>query len=79
MEHDLGDHSFMNTASEESGMEIVRYLERLAKHNYPAFEPLKHVEWIIHSYNDHAAPIMMERLRNIGLGVLWIPFGTEKK
>ena len=75
LEHDLGEHPYMNTASEESGMEIVRYLEKLAKHSYPEFKPLLSVKWIVHSYNEHAAPIMIERMRNIGLDVEWIPFG----
>ena len=79
LEHDLGEHSYMNTASEESGMEIVRYLERLEKHSYPEFEPLKKIEWIVHTWNEHAAPIMVERMTKIGLNVEWVPFGTEKK
>lgn len=79
LEHDLGEQPFMNTASEESGMEIVRYLENLAKHGYPEFKPLKKIEWIVHSYNGHAAPIMVERMTNIGLNVRWVPFGLEKK
>ena len=75
LEHDLGEQPFMNTASEESGMEIVRYLENLAKHSYPEFEPLMSVKWVIHTWNGHAGPIMVERLRNIGLDVEYKPFG----
>ncbi len=79
LEHDLGEQPYMNTASEESGMEIVRFLERIAKNYAPEFQALQDVRFIIHSYNEHAAPIMVERLLNIGLNVEWIPFGTEKK
>lgn len=79
LEHDLGEQPYMNTGSEESGMEVVRYLERLEKHSYPEFAPLKKVEWIVHSYNEHAAPIMVERMTKIGLSAKWIPFGMEKK
>ncbi len=79
LEHDLGEQPYMNTASEESGMQIVRYLERLAKHSYPEFRPLLSVRFVVHTWNDHAGPLMVERLRNIGLDVEWIPFGTEKK
>ena len=75
LEHDLGEQPFMNTASEESGMEIVRYLENLAKHSYPEFEPLMSVKWVIHTWNGHAGLIMVERLRNIGLDVEYKPFG----
>ena len=78
LEHDLGEQSYQNTASEESGMEIVRYLERLAEHSYPEFKPLLGVRFIIHSYNEHASPIMVERLTNIGLDAEWVPFGTTK-
>ncbi len=79
LEHDLGEHPYQNTASEESGMEIIRYLERLAKHSYPEFKPLLGVKFIIHTHNDHAGPIMFKRLQDIGLDVEWVPFGLEKK
>lgn len=79
LEHDLGEQPYQNTASEESGMEIVRYLEKLEKHSYPEFFELKKIKWIVHSWNEHAAPIMIERMTNIGLKVEWVPFGTEKK
>jgi hypothetical protein len=74
LEHDLGEQPYMNTASEESGMELVRYLERLAKHYSLEFSELK-AKFIVHTWNEHAGPIMVERLRNIGLGVLYKPFG----
>ncbi len=75
LEHDLGEQPYMNTASEESGMEVVRYLERLVKHSYPEFEPLLRVHFVIHTWNEHAGPLMVERLRKIGLGVDYTPFG----
>jgi hypothetical protein len=75
LEHDLGEQPYMNTASEESGMEVVRYLERLAKHSYPEFAPLLGVHFVVHTWNEHAGPLMVERLRNIGLGVDYTPFG----
>ncbi len=79
LEHDLCEHSYQNTASEESGMQLVRYLERLAKHSYPEFKSLLGVKWVIHSWNEHAAPIMFKRLQDIGLDVEWVPFGRETK
>jgi hypothetical protein len=78
LEHDLGERSYMNTASEESGMEIVRYLEMLAKQYAPEFADFK-AKFVIHTWNEHAGPIMLERLLKIGLETEWIPFGTEKK
>jgi hypothetical protein len=74
LEHDLGEQAYMNTASEESGMELVRYLERLAKHSYPEFAEFK-AKFIVHTWNEHAGPIMVERLSNIGLDVEYKPFG----
>ncbi len=79
LEHDLGGVPYMNTRSEESGMEIVRYLERLYEHYQPEFQALKKVKWTIHTWNDHAGPIMLKRLEELGLDVEWVPFGLEKK
>lgn len=79
MEHDLSGISYMNTRSEESGMEIVRYLEKLSVHYDNVFPAYQKIKWVIHSYNDHASPTMIERMRKIGLKVDWVPFGTEKR
>ena len=79
MEHDLGGTPYQNTRSEESGMEIVRYLERLSVHHDDLFPRYRSMKWVVHSYNEQASPIMIERLRKIGLKAEWIPFGTGKK
>ncbi len=79
IEHDLGENAYMNTRSEESGMELVRYLENLNKHYVPEFQELKKIKWTIHTHNDHAGPIMFDRMEKIGLDVEWIPFGMGKK
>ncbi len=78
LEHDLGEQPYMNTASEESGMELVRFLEMTAKQYGPEFADFK-AKFIVHTWNEHAGPIMLKRLLNIGLKTEWIPFGTEKK
>jgi hypothetical protein len=78
-EHDLGEEPYQNTRSEESGMELIRYLENLSKHYVPEFQAYKSMSFIVHTWNDHAGPIMTERLTKIGLNVKWIPFGTESK
>ncbi len=75
LEHDLGEHAYANTRSEESGMEIVRYLEKLSVHHDNVFGAYRKIRWTVHTWNDHAGPIMVERLRKIGLGVLYKPFG----
>ncbi len=79
MEHDLNGTPYMNTRSEESGMEIVRYLERLSVHCGDTFGSYKKMKWIVHTWNSHAGPTMVERLRKIGLQVNWVPFGMGMK
>ncbi len=75
MEHDLSGTPYMNTRSEESGMEIIRYLENLSIHHTDVFPAYKKIKWTVHTWNDHAGPIMVERLRKIGLTVELKPFG----
>jgi hypothetical protein len=75
LEHDLGEQPYANTRSEDCGMELVRYLERLSVHHGDVFPAYKKMEFIIHTWNDHAGPIMVERLRKIGLKVELKPFG----
>jgi hypothetical protein len=78
LEHDLGDMSYANTSSPKSGMEIVRFLEGKAKKEPEEFEHLKKVRITIHSYNEHASPIMVDRLKKIGIDAVWRPFGLDK-
>lgn len=75
LEHDLGDMSYANTGSPESGMEIVRFLEKKAAKEPAEFEHLKKVRVIVHTWNEHAGPIMVGRLLKVGLNVEWKPFG----
>jgi hypothetical protein len=75
LEHDLGEQPYANTRSEDCGMELVRYLEKLSVHHGDVFPAYKKMEFIIHTWNDHAGPIMVERLRKIGLTVELKPFG----
>jgi hypothetical protein len=75
LEHDLGEQPYANTRSEDCGMELVRYLENLSVHHGPEFQAYKKMKFVIHTWNDHAGPIMVERLRKIGLKVELKPFG----
>ena len=75
LEHDLGDVSYANTGSPECGMEIVRFLEEKAKKEPKEFEHLKKVRVTVHTWNEHAGPIMVDRLRKIGLSAELKPFG----
>jgi hypothetical protein len=67
--------SYANTGSPECGMEIVRFLERKAKKEPEEFKHLRKVKIIVHTWNEHAGPIMVDRLRKIGLSVELKPFG----
>ena len=75
LEHDLGDVSYMNTSSPRCGMEIVRFLEKKAKKEPEEFEYLRTVKIVVHTWNEHAGPIMVDRLLKIGLNAEWKPFG----
>ncbi len=73
MEHDLEEQQYANTRSENCGMEVVRFLEKFSK--TPNFQKLLRTKFIIHTWNEHAGPIMVERLHKLGLNVEHVPFG----
>ena len=75
LDHDLEGQQYMNTKREDCGMEVVRFLEKKHRLEPEEFKKLKETLFIIHSWNFHAAPIMQERLSNLGLNSVWIPFG----
>lgn len=75
LDHDLGGQEYVNTKREDCGMEVVRYLEKMAHDKPEEFEKLKAAHFVIHSWNSHAGPIMVDRLSKIGLDVEYKPFG----
>ena len=75
LEHDLGETPYQNTGSEQSGMELVRYLENLHRWYPIEFSDFKKVKFVIHTWNEHAGPLMVNRLKDIGLDVELKPFG----
>lgn len=75
LDHDLGGKQYVNTKREDCGMEIVRYLEKIHHTKPDEFEKLKAAEFIIHTWNGHAGPIMVDRLKKLGLTVRYVPFG----
>ena len=75
LDHDLEGQQYMNTKREDSGMEVIRFLEKKARKEPEEFKKLEDTLFIIHSWNSHAAPIMRERLSNLGLNSVWIPYG----
>lgn len=74
LDHDLGGQQYVNTKREDCGMEVIRYLERLSRKEPKEFDKLKAARFVVHSWNDHAGPQMVERLRKIGLTAYYNPF-----
>ena len=75
LDHDLGGRKDVHTGREDCGMEVVRYLEKMHHDTPEEFEKLQAAKFVIHSWNSHAGPIMVERLSKIGLDVEYKPFG----
>ena len=73
LDHDLEGESFVNSKRDDCGMEVVRVLEKMNKEN--SLENLTKVKFIVHTWNIEAGLIMEKRLREIGLKVIFIPFG----
>lgn len=73
LDHDFGGERFVHPAREDSGTEIVRYLERLSKKG--ELGNLKTVKYRIHSWNTDAGNNMYRRLKAIGLKCEYVPFG----
>jgi hypothetical protein len=71
LEHDLSEEGFMHPSSEESGTEIVRWLEKKDPADY------EQVAFIVNTWNGSAGKKMTDRLREAGYNVHYTPFGTE--
>jgi hypothetical protein len=72
LDHDLGVEE-QNFKSPESGMEVVRYLEK----NLLVTKSLLNNKCrvVVHSWNSPAAKIMVERLTELGFSTIHKPFG----
>ena len=71
LSHDLGGQKHVHSSRDDTGMEIVRWLE----HQKPA--DFAHVRFIIHTWNLPAGVIMGRRLRARGYRVIRAPFGEQ--
>jgi hypothetical protein len=69
--HDLGGQTYVYSARDDTGMEIVRWLEKQNPVDYT------HVRFIVHSWNIPAAIVMTRRLRARGYRVIRAPFGEQ--
>lgn len=75
LDHDLGGETYVNSEREDSGMEVVRWLESLSKESLKAFEG---TTFICHSHNLRAGRNMTFRIRALGLHSKQIPFGESE-
>jgi len=75
LDHDLGGEGEevpMHSGNENSGMEVVRYLEKIEPATFYG------CLFIVHSYNSFAGPRMSERLTHAGYSSKYEPFGLGK-
>ncbi len=72
LDHDLGGEHFVDTRREDTGMEVIRYLERIPGVELKKFESTK---FTVHSWNLYAGKQMTERLQRLGLDAIYKPFG----
>jgi hypothetical protein len=72
LEHDLDGEMPLDTRSENSGMEVVRWIE---KANPIIQDELRRTQFVIHSYNMYASRQMIKRLSRRGFSVEHVPFG----
>jgi len=66
LDHDLGGQHYQDTAEENSGSEVVRWI-LMNKPDVRTF--------VVHSFNGPAAIAMRDALRKAGYYTLYIPFG----
>lgn len=71
LDHDLGGRTYVPSEWEQTGMEVIRYLEKQNPRDYD------HIEFFIHSFNIPAAVRMRERLLSAGYRTVYQkPFGS---
>lgn len=68
LDHDLGGRTYVHSAREDCGMEVVRFLEKQAPKDYTC-------DFIVHSWNIDAAKKMTSRLNAHGYKAVQTPFG----
>lgn len=68
LDHDLGGRTYVHSAREDCGMEVVRFLEKQDPKTYTC-------DFIVHSWNIDAAVKMASRLNAHGYKAKQTPFG----
>jgi len=78
LDHDLGGEVFCNSNREDTGMEVVRWLKEqtMLMNIDPKFAANFSIgQFLVHSYNYTAVPIMVEDLQRAGYNADAISFG----
>lgn len=73
LDHDLGGKHYVDSAREDCGMEVIRWVEKQPK-SY--LDQARKVKWSIHTWNLPAGKRMKERLQHLGFDVSYKPFGA---
>jgi len=73
LDHDLGGEVYVNSENKNTGMEVVRYLESKEYRKYYSSNNV-HCFIIVHTWNFKAGEEMVNRIRNVGYKVVYIPF-----
>lgn len=73
LDHDLEGRCFVNSSHSNTGMEVVRWLEK--QDNLNKFSKTL---FVVHSHNFGAAIQMVKRLQKLNLNVKCIPFGESE-
>jgi len=74
LDHDLEGPQFLDPRHQNSGMEVVRWIEA-----QPELSKFADTLFIIHSHHLRAGFEMLERLENLRLRVKYIPFGFMRE
>lgn len=75
LDHDLGGERFVDSAREDCGMEVVRWLVQNRYGSFPSYC----AKIIVHTHNDNAGAAMTTLLRAAGYEAKYIPFGYDKE
>lgn len=73
LDHDLNSDTYVHSAREDCGMEVVRFLEHKDSNDY------KHVTFVVHAWNQSAGMKMTTRLRTKGYKTLYVPYGMSTR
>lgn len=74
LDHDLEGPFYLDSRHHNSGMEVVRWIEKTVE----ACRKWDSTQFVVHSHNVRAAVQMVDRLNALDLKVNYIPFGLTR-